>query len=136
MSTQKADHELRIDAHGNASCTGCEWASVALAGDGVTKSTGDLILAFTGHFAVVGNASKSMWAPDPSQLFWLGKHLNLFRSGGVWGIPDCGAALQVLHETKTMLVIADAGGDPVLLDRTATVARLIGWKFEPLQVGE
>jgi len=75
----------------------------------------------------------SMWAPRPNDLEWMRNTLDLIRQGGIWGIPACRATLEVDREDKALRVMEDNGDDPVLLARTATISRMIGWKFEEKQ---
>ena len=131
--TKQALHELRVGDTGFNFCTcnpGCEL--FPFQGD-VTAS----ILGFQEHINAVKNQVShdqfTMWAPRPNDLEWMRNTLDLIRQGGIWGIPACRATLEVDREDKALRVMEDNGDDPVLLARTATISRMIGWKFEEKQ---
>tara|TARA_Y100000310_G_scaffold246560_1_gene251872 strand:- start:532 stop:936 length:405 start_codon:yes stop_codon:yes gene_type:complete len=67
------------------------------------------------------------WEPRESDMEWLRNTLNRVNEGGIWAtcLPEGDVAYQVSHEKKRLLLVGNE--NPMLHERTAQVAMLMGW---------
>lgn len=68
------------------------------------------------------------WEPEPEQLEWFRKMIDLLKDGGTWDVPSTGHRYQVDKKNKTFKLIRDAEKDPDNWhEKNRVILSRIGW---------